>query len=432
MQPPGPSPRRPTMNAGTRSFILTTTFLNFAGIGIIVPVTAYIVAKYAAPDQVALISTLLFTAYSLCTFLAVPTLGALSDKYGRRPVLLISLLGSAVGYYVYGAGGALVFLFLGRIIDGLTGGNIATIYAYSADITEPKERTAFFGMLGAVGGLAFVIGPTLGGLVYAVTRSYEAPLFFAGTVTLLNVIWGLFAMPESLSPDRRSNIQLARLNPFSQLAGVLGMQQLRLIFVSIFLWTMSFALWQSTLSVLTEDRFRWQPDGTSAVLAFVGVIGIVMQSLVIPRLLKRFPEGRLATSGMVILAFGFSLLGLTALTLFAPLIFVAALFVAIGNGLITPTVTGLVSQSVGFREQGRVQGGNQAVQALARVVGPLWAGATYATSAAIPYFSAAGFALVGAALIAVALPILAAYKAKMPPVVAPAASGAGGAPPAAH
>src|SRR5258707_6874907 len=184
-------------------FILFTALLTLAGVGILTPIVPFIVGKYVARADGAFVVSLLFTSYSLCQFLAVPTLGALSDRFGRRPVLLISLLGSAAGYLIFGLGGALWVLFLGRIIDGLTGGNIATIYAYGADITEPKDRTHFFGLLGAAAGMGFVMGPALGGLLYKLTNSFEAPLYFAAALTLANTVWGFFAMPVSPKPDKR-------------------------------------------------------------------------------------------------------------------------------------------------------------------------------------------------------------------------------------
>ncbi len=397
---------KPRVTAGTRSFILVTAFLNLAGIGIIIPVTPYIVRQYTSPDSTAFAASLLFTVYSLCVFLAVPTLGALSDRFGRRPVLLISLFGSAIGYLLFGIGGSLAMLFLGRIIDGLTGGNIATIFAYAADITEPQERTKFFGLIGAVSGLAFVLGPAVGGLVYGITRQYSAPLYFSFVVYLLNTIWGYFAMPESLSLDRRSAIEIRKLNPLTQLLNAFNIVQLRYLFGAIFMWTLAFALLQSNLSILTEDKLKWSPDGTSALLAYIGIIGVGMQLAIIPRALKRYKEGRLASGGMFIMGAGFTVYAIAVFFVFVPLIFVAATLVAIGNGFIIPTTNGLISQAVSPREQGRVQGSNQAVQALARVLAPLWGGISYSLSAAIPYATGAVCVIIGGLFVIAALPAL--------------------------
>src|SRR5450432_3330945 len=176
------------VGSGTVAFILITAFLNLAGVGLLNPVLPAIVSQYVPNQNVDAIVAALLISFSLCQFIAVPTLGALSDRYGRRPILLISLLGSAAGYLIFGLGGAQWVLFLGRMIDGLTGGNVATIYAYAADITDPSERTQFFGIIGAAGGVGFILGPALGGALSLI--SYQAPLYFGALVTLINVVGG--------------------------------------------------------------------------------------------------------------------------------------------------------------------------------------------------------------------------------------------------
>jgi DHA1 family tetracycline resistance protein-like MFS transporter len=379
-------------------FILITSFLNLAGIGIINPVVPFIASSYVSRADGALVVALLFTSFSLCQFLAVPTLGALSDRYGRRPVMLISLLGSAVGYLLFGLGGALWVLFLGRIIDGVTGGNLATIYAYAADITEPDDRTRFFGTVGASAGLGFVVGPAMGGIVYRLTGEVTSPLYLAAVVVLLNTLWGYFAMPESLAPEQRATeITIARLNPFTQLVDVFRIVHLRLLLLGIFLWTLDFAMLQSNLSYLTEDRLGWTPDGTSAIFFVVGLVGIITQGLLVRRLLPILGETRMALAGFGSQAAGFVLIAIVTATGFAPLVFASVAFVALGNGLIVPSVTGLASQAVSTKEQGRVQGGNQSVQALGRVLGPLWGGWTYAhIGAAVPYVTGAIGLVLGA------------------------------------
>ncbi len=402
------------VSSGTVPFILITAFLNLAGVGIINPVVPFIAGQYVARADGAFTVALLFTTYSLCQFIAVPTLGALSDRYGRRPVLLVSLLGSAVGYFIFGLGGALWMLFLGRIIDGLTGGNIATIYAYGADITEPQDRTRFFGLLGASAGMGFVVGPALGGLIYNLTGSTAAPLYFAALVTLANTIWGFFVMPEVLLPERRdTSIDLARLNPFVQLRNVLVLPQLRLLLVGVFLWTLAFAMLQSNLSYLTEDRLNWSPDATSAIFFVIGLMGIITQGMLIRRLLPRFGEARLAIGGFLSFIVGFLLIAVVALTGVAPILFVAVVFTALGNGLITPSITGLLSQAVTMREQGRVQGGNQSVQALGRVLGPLWGGTVYGKlGPSAPYLSGAVGLTLAVLTVIAAIPRLEAHRGK--------------------
>lgn len=342
-------------------------------------------------------------------------LGALSDRFGRRPILLISLFGSALGYIIFGIGGALWVLFLGRIIDGVTGGNIATIYAYAADISTPEERTRFFGVLGAVSGLGFVFGPALGGLAWRVTGIYESPLYLAAALTLLNTLWGYFAMPESLPVENRStNLPLAKFNPFTQLTIIFRLPQLQFLLVATFIWSLAFALLQSNITHLSENHFGWQPDGAALLLTLVGAVTIFTQGFLIRKLLTRFSEARLAMLGLFLLAVGFGIIGIAILAEQANLLFLSAIFVALGNGMTLPSLSGLLSQGVTAREQGMAQGGGQSMQALGRVFGPLWGGWTYQEiSHAAPYLSGMLGLLLAVLIVAHAASALKAYQARI-------------------
>lgn len=199
-------------------FGLSSVLLYGIGFGLTTPVVPFLVQPYvSSPDNQAMVIALLTLAYAVCVFLAAPGLGALSDRYGRRPVLIICLLGSAAGYLIFGIGGALWVLFTGRIIDGLTGGNISTILAYFADITPKEQRIKYFGWAGAAAGIGSIIGPALGGLL--ANFGYSTPMYFGVIITLLNVVYGTIYMPESLSKeDRLDKISIVKLNPFTQLA----------------------------------------------------------------------------------------------------------------------------------------------------------------------------------------------------------------------
>jgi DHA1 family tetracycline resistance protein-like MFS transporter len=208
---------------------------------VIGPVIPFLVQPYLA-DSASLATTVawLTSVYAICQFVAAPGLGALSDRYGRRPILLLCLAGSAIGYILFGLGGALWVLFLGRIIDGITGGNFSILFAYIADRTPPEERGALFGRVGAVAGMGFLLGPAIGG--FAARWGNTAPAYLAGAITLVAIVWGVFLLPESLPPERRSaGIALPSLNPLSQLWRLIGMPNLRWLLLAGFCYGFPFA-----------------------------------------------------------------------------------------------------------------------------------------------------------------------------------------------
>ena len=395
-------------------FILITAFLNLGGIGLLAPVIKFLVERYVSdPGQIAIATGLLFTSYSFFQFLAVPTLGALSDRYGRRPIMLMSLLGSAVGYLIFGIGGALWVLFLGRIIDGVTGGNIGTIHAYIADLTEPNERTRYYGLIGAAGGLGFVAGPAIGGALAAIGGT-AAPVFFAAVVSFLNVVWGYFAMPESLRPEQRMDkISLIKLNPFWQLRDVFRIPQLRWLLLATFLWMTPFAMLQSNLAVLGSDWLGSREQDIALVFTIIGLIIVIVQGGLIRPLLRMFSESRLTLAGMILFAIGFCFYALIPSTRSNGTLLAAVIVLPFGNALITPTIASLTSQAVGPREQGRVQGGSQSVQAFARVIGPTIGGYAYAEiGASSPYIASVLFMIVACACVLMAVPHLRAVAAR--------------------
>jgi DHA1 family tetracycline resistance protein-like MFS transporter len=417
---PQPAPASIPRNA--LIFILITAFLNLAGIGLIGPVSAFLVERYlTTPEEVAVASGLLFTSYSFFQFLAVPALGVLSDRFGRRPVLLLCLLGSALGYLLFGIGGALWVLFVGRIIDGITGGNLAAIFAYIADLTQPQERTRYYGLVGAVSGLGFVIGPAVGGALSQLGGT-TAPVYFAAFITLLNMIWGYFAMPESLAPEKRiTQINVTRLNPLSQLIDVFRLPQLRWLLLASFIFTLPFALLSANLTVLGKDYLGAQPADIAVVFTVFGLVGIIVQGGLIRPLIARFGEFNLAVAGAVISAVGLFILSTIPTVRETWDILLGAAVFALGNGLLTPTLTGLISQAVGARDQGRAQGGSQAVQALARVLGPIGGSAAYVQiSAGSPYWIGALLGILVVVCLYLALPAL---KAAMALRAAPAHEG---------
>jgi MFS transporter, DHA1 family, tetracycline resistance protein len=380
------------------AFITVSMFLNFLGFTIIIPVILFLVGRYVSADHIGLYVGLIMAAYALCQFLAAPALGAISDKYGRRPILLLSLFGSVIGYIIFGIGGALSVLFLGRIIDGLTGGNISTMYAYVADIAKPHERGRLYGILGAAGGFGFMFGPALGGLMANVSLS--APLFLAAGVTLINMAWGYFALPESLPKESRvKRFEWKHLNPLKAFSSVFTTLGLRILFVASFLFFVAGTAMQATISVFLKDILSFGPSGIGIILFVVGVMDIFTQGYLTGKLIPLIGEKKLAMVGLAINAIGFLLIGAVALAPSVFLIYTAIIVFNIGDGLFQPSINGMISNSVDRTMQGRIQGANQGTQSVARVLGPLIGAGLYTWGAGLPYVFGAVLAFAGTVIL---------------------------------
>ncbi|AQS09865.1 tetracycline resistance protein, class C [Clostridium saccharobutylicum] len=383
-------------------FGLISVFLCGLGFTIIAPVIPFLVQPYISnPADQAIVVTMLTSIYAVCVFFAAPVLGALSDKYGRRPLLLVCLLGSTIGYIVFGIGGALWVLFAGRIIDGITGGDISTIFAYFADIIPPEQRTKYFGWMSAVVGLGTIIGPTLGGLL--AKFGYSVPMYFGAIITLLNVVYGFFFMPESLDKNNRlKEITFIRLNPFIQLANILSMKSLKLLLISAFLLWIPNGSLQAVFSQFTMDTFNWKPALIGLMFSIMGFQDIISQGFIMPKLLIRLSDKQIAILGMISEIIGYSLIAASALLSFYPLFIVGMFIFGFGDSIFGPSFNGMLSKSVDSSEQGRIQGGSQSIQSLARMIGPIIGGQMYVS------LGHAAPAFMGIILIAAAIPVL--YK----------------------
>jgi len=391
-------------------FILVTMFLNILGFSILFPILPFMVEKYVSNShQIAFYVGLLLSIYALCQFFAAPGLGALSDRFGRRPILLISLFGSIVGYLILGFAGALWMLFLGRIIDGLTGGNISTIYAYMADITKPQDRGKSFGLLGAAGGVGMIIGPAIGGFVGAIHLSL--PLFIAAAITLVDMLFGYFILPESLPVNfRASHFDYKHLNPFSQFSHMFSINILKRLFISGFVFFVAMNGMYGINAVFLKDTFLWNTAQIGFLLFIIGFVDIFSQGFLINKLLPRFGEIKISSLGLILTAVGFFLATLTAFIPSVVLIYFALIVLNIGDGLFEPSQGGLISKSVGPHMQGRVQGANQGIQSIARIIGPFLAAFIYGFGRGLPYFSEGILVVISLLILFFSIPIITSHK----------------------
>jgi DHA1 family tetracycline resistance protein-like MFS transporter len=365
--------------AKTRSplvIIFITIFIDLVGFGIVIPVLPLYAERYGASE--ATVGILLAT-YSAMQFVFAPILGKLSDRVGRRPVLLVSLIGTSIGFLlmgfapsmpvgfaVLGMAPTLVWLFVARVIDGISGGNISTAQAYIADVTPPEERSKGMGLIGAAFGLGFIFGPAIGGALSHI--SPEAPFFFAAAMAAANATALYFLLPESLSAEHRSQ---ARRGGVLEVLEQSGSWQLGAVIATYFFSTVAFAMMTATFALFAAHRFKFNEAKTGYLFAYVGVIGAVIQGGLLGRLVKMFGDKPLAVTGTAIFAasvFCFPLSQTVAA------LAIASTGFAIGNSLMTPTLNALASKSVSAAWQGRVLGVLASVASLARIIGPVLGG----------------------------------------------------------
>lgn len=371
------SSNKQTFNRNAFFFILVTVFLTTMGFGLISPVAPFIITRYVDdPNQVGLAVGWLTSSYAICQFIAAPGLGVLSDYFGRKPILLLTLLGSAIGYLLFGVGGSLWILFLSRIIDGITGGNISVAIAYISDSSTPENRAKLFGWIGVISGIGFILGPAIGGVVSRV--SYEAPVYVAAFITFLNIAYGFFFMPETLEPESRiKQITISMLNPFGVLRKTIMLPALRLLFVALFLYNLPYAFLQSNISLFSRDSLGWNADSVGVMLGVAGFATILSQGILLQFLLRRFGEQRIVIISLCLQFISYILISVISIASTPLMLILANIIIAGSNGLIVASFSSILSSAADSQSQGQVHGASQSVQSLSRIVGPLIGGQVY-------------------------------------------------------
>ena len=344
--------------------IFFTVLIDMIGFGIVIPVLPlYAEHFHATPYEIGWLTGI----YSGMQIIFVPILGRLSDRFGRRPILIISLFGTAIGFLIMGWASSLPLLFAARVIDGASGGNISTAQAYIADISTPENRSRAMGLIGAAFGIGFTFGPMIGGIMSHI--SYGAPFYFAAALAALNVVLLYCILPESLSAEYRSQprhrARLAEIFHHGH-GRFFGM-----IVATYFFTVTGFAIMTTLFALFTEKHFGFSARETGYLFGFIGIISVILQGGLIGRLIQIFGETNLARTGLLLLAAGLAGLSLVSSISF---LLVACAVLAVSNGLTTPTLNGLASQMIDRGWQGRALGLMQSAAAFGRLVGPLLGG----------------------------------------------------------
>ena len=373
------------------TFILITALIDIMGIGLIIPVLPLLIKELAGSAAAGARYIGIFTAiYAVMQFVFAPILGTLSDRYGRRPVLLLSLLGIGLDYLLLAFAPTLWWLFMGRVVAGITGASLTVANAYIADVSSPQDRAKNFGKLGATFGVGFILGPALGGVLG--DYGLRVPFMFAAGLALLNMLYGYFVLPESLPPESRG-VRLSRqdLNPFKPLAALARYPLILKMTGALIALGLAGQTIFSTWVLYTEGVLGWTPLQNGLALAVFGLMTAVVQGGLISVSVRWLGERRAIVLGLTMGLIEMLVLAFAKTSL---LLYVSLVAGALG-GLAGPTLQGIISRQVSESEQGKVQGALTAVNSLVGVVGPLLATWVYA------YFNGGGaaFKLPGAAFL---------------------------------
>jgi DHA1 family tetracycline resistance protein-like MFS transporter len=388
-------PRTPAVG-----FIFVTLALSIVGFGLLIPVLPQLIVKFEGGDLTEGSHTYgwLVSLYALMQFIGSPILGALSDQFGRRRIILIATAGSAIDYVIMACAPNLIWLFIARTIAGFTAGVYATANAYLADVTPPEKRAGAFGLLGAAFGIGFVVGPALGGVLGKI--DLHLPFWVAAGCSALNWFWGLLVLPESLKPENRRPFSWARANPISALTAlrripaVLGLAEG--YFILMVAQTMLFSIW----ALYTSHRYHWGTDAVGLSLMFVGVLSGLVQALLVKRIVPRLGETR-----AVLVGFSISILVNICYGL-APHGWLIYIIMTVGAfaGISGPALQSYITKHVPPNEQGATQGALGSLQSLAGVLGPVVATWSFGWAIAPERtFQVPGIAFfIGAGLVAIA------------------------------
>ena len=363
--------------------ILAITAVDVLGFTILIPLLPFYAEKYGATP---FIIGAIYATVALFSLVSSPFWGRISDKIGRKGVLLVSQIAAFIAFVLLGIGGSLAIIFIARAIEGIGGGTIGVTQAYVADVTEPKDRAKAFGLVGATFGFGFLIGPALAG--YLVRFGYPVPLFTAAGLALVTIFLTIFLLPESKQP-------VATAPSIAQIVASLRMADLGTLLRSQFCFSLAFAMWVSVFALFAERALNFNASQTSTIFVVSAVVGIVVQAGLIGRLVERFGEGRLAMTGFASLALGYgSVFFVHSLAALLVIVF----FWSLGGALLRPTMSSLISQNAPADQRGTILGVNDSLGNVAFVISPFISTKILTLDANWVGFAPAIMALVGLAI----------------------------------
>lgn len=347
-------------------FIFVTILLDVLSFGIIIPVLPKLIERFMSGDtaRAAEMYGLFGTVWALMQFVCSPIFGALSDRFGRRPVILLSNFGLGFDYIVMALAPTVSWLFLGRVISGITGASFTTASAYVTDVTPPEKRAASFGLVGAAWGLGFILGPAIGGLLGAYDP--RLPFWGAAALTLINATYGLFVLPESLPPERRARFEWKKANPVGSLKLLRSHPELLGLAGVTALYFLAHQALQSVFVLYTSFRYGWNERMVGLTLTAVGVCTMIVQGGIVRRVVARFGERRALLTALVCGTVGFIIYGLAR----TPIIFWSGMPIFAFMGLYMPSMQGLMTRRVDPSAQGQLQGANSSIMGITGMIGP--------------------------------------------------------------
>jgi DHA1 family tetracycline resistance protein-like MFS transporter len=347
----------------TISVIVLTEILGWS---LILPFLPYYALEFGASP---IVVGLLISTFSVFQFISAPIIGKLSDRYGRKPLLIISQFSTFLGFMILGFANSLFMIFLSRVVDGLFGSNMTLSNAYVTDITKGKERTKAFGYLGAIFGLGFFIGPAIGGFLALI--SYALPSFIAAGMSLITILLIVLFLEETVEVEKKVDLKASDFFPMKDFFKGVRRKELRYMFAELFVYLTAFTIVTSTLALYVDAQLGLGPEQVGILLMIIGGVRIVFQLALLPKLINRFEERPLAVAGMLLVAA--SMFGLFFVNSIVPLYLGVGIF-SVGAGLTRPMIISMISKKAGEKERGQVMGVADSLGSIARIISPLIGG----------------------------------------------------------